>query len=142
MRIRDIMTANVVTIGPQESIAVARERLRLRGIHHLLVMQGKQLLGALSDRDLTGREDDEPVSKAMARGLATITPSATLREAAGILDTATLGCLPVVDDGELRGIVTMRDLVRAIAKGATHASPQPERAVLRKRGPRKHHVTV
>lgn len=142
MRIRDIMSTNVVSSAPNATVAAARERLQLRGIHHLIVLDGKKLVGAVSDRDLSGVADDVPLARVMVRELNTIDASATLREAAGILDGAALGCLPVFDHDKLVGVVTMRDLVRALAKGTTHANPPAERRILRKRGPRKHHVLL
>lgn len=137
MRIHDVMNKNVVTIAPEESVSAARERIRAEGIHHLVVTERKKIVGVLSDRDLTTGDDEARVKDVMTKETLTITPGETLRKAAGMLDGANVSCLPVVEDGKLAGIVTTSDLLRALAKGATHPEPPSERYILRKRGPRK-----
>jgi len=140
MRIQDVMTGDIVTIGPQATIAEAREKLRARRIHHLIVLEDKRILGILSDRDLANRNDATLVASVMTRDVATISPRATLRQAAGRMEGRAINCLPVIDRGKLTGIVTSTDLLRALAKGE-HPAPSPERYVLRKRGPRKRPAT-
>ncbi len=136
MRIQDVMTSEIVSISPDAELSEAREKLRMQDIHHLVVMDRKRVVGVLSDRDLADRSDDLHVAEVMTRGVVTISPTATLRQAAGMMDGRTIGCLPVIKDGRLAGIVTTSDLLRALAKGA-HPPPPPERYILRKRGPRK-----
>jgi len=53
-----------------------------------------------------------------------------------------VGCLPVVSDGRLVGIVTTSDLLTALAKGDTHPAPSPDRTILWKRGPRKRAIPI
>jgi len=110
--------------------------LRRNDIHHLVVLEQKRVIGILSDRDLAGRRNDLCVSDAMTRSVATISPRATLGQAAGKLEGRTIGCLPVLDGDRLAGIVTTTDLLRALSKG-TRPAPAPERYTLRKRGARK-----
>ena len=136
MRIQDVMTDEIVSISPEANVAEAREQLRSNDIHHLVVMDRKRVVGVLSDRDLADRSGDLQVSDVMTRGVATISPQSTLRQAAGKMEGRTIGCLPVIKDGKLAGIVTTSDLLRALAKG-THPTPSSERYILRKRGPRK-----
>jgi acetoin utilization protein AcuB len=136
MRIQDVMTTEIVSISPDTEVRAARELLRMNHIHHLVVMDRKRVVGIVSDRDLAGREDDSHVAEVMTRDVATISPTATLRKAAGVMDGRIIGCLPVIKDGKLAGLVTTSDLLRAMAKGA-HPPPPPERYILRKRGPRK-----
>jgi CBS domain-containing protein len=63
------------------------------------------------------------VADVMVRDVVTIQPSASLVEAAKRMEEANVGVLPVVEDGELRGVITDRDLVvRAIARNADPAS--------------------
>lgn len=124
MRIQDVMTSDIVTIAPQATIAEAREKLRANKIHHLIVLEDKKILGVLSDRDVANRRNEMIVADVMTRDVATISPRATLRQAAGRMAARTIHCLPVMDRGKLTGIVTSTDLLR----------------VLRKRGPRKRPV--
>lgn len=142
MRIQDVMTTDVISISPDAPVATAREQLRLNEIHHLVVMEAKRIVGIISDRDLSGRNDQTRVGDVMTREVATISPSATLRKAAGMLEGRTIGCLPVVRNGKVEGIVTTSDLLRALAKGAIHPTPDSERFILRRRGPAKRRARI
>lgn len=142
MRIQDVMSQKVVRAAPETTISVARETLRTDEIDHLVVMDGKRVVGVVSGNDLARAGNDQPIAGVMARHVVTIAPEATLRRAAGMLRGRAIGCLPVVDDGRLVGIVTASDLLTALAKGETHASPTRGRVILRKRGPRKRAVPI
>ena len=142
MRMKDVMSKNVVSIAPATEIAVAREKLRNDEIDHLVVVEGKQVVGVVAGKDILRMRDDRPVSEVMSRTVATIEPEATLRRAAGIMRGRAVGCLPVVDDGRRVGIVTTSDLLTALAKGETHPAPPRERVILRKRGPRKRPIPI
>jgi acetoin utilization protein AcuB len=137
MRIQDVMSSNVVRVVPETKVAAAREALRVSEIRHLVVTDGKQVVGVVTGPDMQGAADDTPVSEVMSRHVVTIEPNATIRRAAGIMRGRGVGCLPVVDDGRLVGIVTASDFLTGISKGEIHAAPPNERMVLRKRGPRK-----
>ena len=137
MRIHDVMSRDVISIDPKLEVSAAREKLRLADIHHLVVVDGKKVVGVVSEKDLVRAGDQKPVTEAMSRGVVTIESSATLRKAAGVMRGRAVGCLPVIDDGRLVGIVTTSDLLTALAKGEIHAGPPSERFVLRKRGPKK-----
>ena len=137
MRIQDVMSAHVISIAPENTVAAAREALRTGEIRHLVVMEGKRIVGVVTVNDLARAADDQPVSAVMSRHVVTIDSNATIRRAAGVLRGRGIGCLPVVDEGKLVGIVTTSDLLTAISKGEVHEPPQRERVVLRKRGPRK-----
>jgi len=137
MRIHDVMTRNVTTISPGDLVTAARERIRAEGFHHLVVTERRKIIGVLSDRDLAATPDDTRVRDVMTRNALTIGPGETLRKAAGMLEGRNIGCLPVTEGGKLAGIVTTSDLLRALAKGATHPEPPAERYILTRRGPRK-----
>ncbi|HLJ73879.1 MAG TPA: CBS domain-containing protein [Thermoanaerobaculia bacterium] len=140
MRIQDVMTDEIVTISAEANVAEAREKLRLNRIRHLVVIENRRVVGVLSDRDLAHRSDDLRIGEVMTKHVATISPRATLRQAAARLEGRTIDCLPVMNRGELAGIVTTSDLMRALANGA-HPAPSAERYILRKRGPRKRPVS-
>jgi len=142
MRIQDMMSKSVVSVGPETKISVARETLRTDEIDHLVVMEGKRVVGLIAGKDLARAADDQPIADVMSRDVATIAPEATLRRAAGMMRGRAIGCLPVVDEGRLVGIVTTSDLLTAIAKGEIHAAPPRDRVILRKRGPRKRAVPI
>ena len=142
MRIRDLMSKRVISVTPATAIADARERLRASEIDHLVVVEEKRVVGVVAGKDILRLKDDGPISEVMNREVATIEPEATLRRAAGIMQGRDVGCLPVVDDGRLVGIVTTSDLLTAVAKGTIHTAPPDGRVILRKRGPRKRAVPI
>jgi CBS domain-containing protein len=137
MRVRDVMRKEVRTIAPTEPASMAKELFRRYDIHHLVVVDKKNVIGLIADRDLMDIGGDTPVQRAMARRPVTISPDETVRKAAALMSGHVIGSLPVVQDGKLVGIVTTFDLVALLAKGATHPAPAGERPVLSKRGPRK-----
>ena len=141
MTVRDVMSARVITIPADATVADAREALSANRIQHLIVIDGKRVVGSLWDRDLTNANDDAPVTRFMSRRVATVSPVTTIRAVAGKLIGRDAGAVVVVDDNRLIGIVTASDLVRALAKGATHLAPQPDRMVMRSRGPRHKHAS-
>ena len=142
MRIQDIMSRSVISIDPEIDVATARERLRNDEINHLVVIKGARVVGVLSAKDLAAATDGQRVADVMTRDVVTVAPDVTIRRAAGIMRGRGVGSLPVIDGGHLVGIATTSDILTALSKGEVHAAPPRERVVLRKRGPRKHHVPV
>jgi acetoin utilization protein AcuB len=142
MRIQDVMSRNVISAAPETEVATARERLRSEEVDHLVVVQGKRIVGVVAGKDITRAGDHKPLSTVMSRDVVTIAPDATLRRAAGIMRGRAVGCLPVIDEGKLVGIVTTSDLLTALAKGEIHAAPPRQRVILRKRGPRKRAILI
>ena len=137
MRIQDVMTKNVVSVPKEMAVSMARTRLRNEEIDHLVIVDGKRVVGVVSSKDMLRADDDKPLSAVMNRLVVTIAPDATLRRAAGIMRGRAVGCLPVIDEGRLVGIVTTSDLLTALARGQAHAASPSDRVILRKRGPRK-----
>lgn len=137
MRIQDVMTKNVVSVPKEMAVSMARTRLRNEEIDHLVIVDGKRVVGVVSSKDMLRADDDKPLSAVMNRLVVTIAPDATLRRAAGIMRGRAVGCLPVIDEGRLVGIVTTSDLLTALARGQAHAASPSDRVILRKRSPRK-----
>ena len=136
------MQKQVRTIKPTEPTSMAKELFRRYDIHHLVVVDKKDVVGLLADRDLMDVDSDTTVQRAMAHPVVTIAPDETVRKAAALMTGHVIGSLPVVDDGKLVGIVTTFDLVALLAKGAARPAPADERRVLARRGPRKKRVVV
>jgi acetoin utilization protein AcuB len=143
MRLRDIMHAKVQTVSPRESAAVAFERMRRAKIRHLVVQDGKKVVGVLSDRDVAGMgslRQVETVEDVMSSPALTGSPDLTLRQAANLLRGRTMGCLPILEDGKIVGIVTTTDLLEMIGAGIERPVPKTRRWVLKDRGPRRNPV--
>jgi CBS domain-containing protein len=114
MNVEAIMSPHVVTVSPTTTIGHARELLREREFHHLIVADRQHVVGVLSLMDLGKAADDHFVVEVMRREPASVTPSATIREAAALMNGNGVGCVPVIADGTLCGIVTTADLRRAM----------------------------
>jgi acetoin utilization protein AcuB len=146
--VRDSMTREVVTVGPETTAAEALALCREKGIRHLPVLEGGWLVGMISDRDLRsatpalGDSDRAEalerirVADEMAKEVATVRPEDPIEEAAIEMYERKIGCLPVVDDGDLVGIVTSSDVMRAFVRlvGAHAPGSRVEVALSRRPG--------
>ena len=127
--VRAIMSTRAVTVTMDDSLARARDLFNEFHFHHLLVVQGRELLGIISDRDLlkavspnigTLSETDRDratlnkrAHQIMSRKLITVAADTTVETAARLLLEHRVSCLPVVTTtGHLEGIITWRDLLR------------------------------
>jgi acetoin utilization protein AcuB len=117
------MTRDIVTLGPEASAAEAWALCRDRNIRHVPVVQEGRLVGLVSDRDLRDvrggdRESDTPrwvsLGDMMTRDIVTIHPLDTIEHAAREIYDRKIGCLPVVADDELVGIITSSDMMRTL----------------------------
>ena len=132
-KLSEIMNRTLVTVDTHASLRQAQRILDRRNIRHLFVMDGKRLVGIVTDRDLrkaapssksplttSEREefmDELKVVEVMLRKLITASPSTTVREAAKVMIREKIGCLPVVDGKTLVGIVTETDLLEILVRG-------------------------
>jgi len=130
MRLRDIMTVGIQTIGPDETASAARTKMKRHRIRHLVVVDGGRVAGIGSERDL-GRGGSR-VREVMTADVVSATPDTTLRQAANLMRGRSIGSLLVVDDGELVGLVTTTDLLDQLGRGATRPTVRTEAAPLRR----------
>lgn len=147
LRVRDAMTQEIITLGPEASAAEAWALCREHRIRHIPIVDGGRLAGLVSDRDLRDvsppggdREADTlrwvRVGDMMTRDLATIHPLDTIDHAAREIYERRIGCLPVVDEDGLVGIVTSSDMMRTLIElvGAPGYGSWVEVEVLNKPG--------
>ncbi len=128
MRIKDLMTTDVITLNEDDNLNLAQMEMSLARIRHLPVVRKGRLVGLVTHRDIVGAmcsviaeidtEQQDALLKhvsvinIMSRGIQTIEPEREVTEAAKILLESKFGCLPVVADGDrLVGIVTEADFV-------------------------------
>jgi len=122
--IEAIMSTNLITVSPSATLAEARTLMHENRIHHLPVLEGDKLIGLISLTNVLAATDsflrddgsrihaDEiGISDAMVTDVATVDVSASLRHAALFLEKHKIGCLPVMDNHELVGIITDTDFV-------------------------------
>jgi acetoin utilization protein AcuB len=126
------MTRRVITVGPEAPIFEIQDLMTQSRIRHIPVVEDdRKLVGIVSDRDLRSalpfryfKEGISSEEKAklqdlrakdiMTRKVLTITPAYTIQDALLMIQNAKVGALPVVDDeGRLKGILSVRDLLRA-----------------------------
>jgi CBS domain-containing protein len=127
-RIEDWMSLPVQTLRPEEPVKNAHHLMLSRSIRHVPVVDHAALVGIVSDRDVRwalGRGAVEfaarasgaaRVSDVMTREVVSADPRNTLVEAAECMLTHHIGCLPVVKNERLLGILTQSDLLRALAE--------------------------
>lgn len=139
MRVEEVMTRGVETVAATEPAERALARMRTGGIHHLVVMRARELVGVVSKRDV-GSVKGRAVGDVMARHVVAATSDMTIRKAASLLRGRNIGCLPVVDDGKLVGIVTSTDLLERIGHAARRPAATGKRWILKGRGPRRKSV--
>ncbi len=125
MLVRDIMKSPVLSIAAGTSLGDAYRVMQDRAIRHLPVVEGGALAGVVTDRDLrlaTSALAPAPfppeasVGAVMHRAPLTADPMDPVEDAAWTMRERRIGCLPVVDDGRLVGIITGIDLLDAILR--------------------------
>ena len=145
MRVQDVMTRNVKTVSAAATADEAWTVMRTKRIHHLVVTEGRDIAGVISDRDLGGPHggsvrDTRLVSELMTENIVTIEPDTPVRKAANLLRGRSIGCLVVVHDGRVVGMVTTADLLELIGRGIDRPVAQTQRPALSHRVPhRKRH---
>jgi acetoin utilization protein AcuB len=113
MFIRECMTKNPVTIRPGDTLAGADAKMKAGGFRRLPVVQDGELIGILSEYDLRRYLESlysTLVVAAMTTNPVTVSPWATFEHAVALLKSQEIGALPVVEHGNLIGIVTASDL--------------------------------
>ena len=123
MLVRDIMRSPAVAISADTTLQDAYRLMQEKGIRHLPVVEGEKLVGVITDRDLrlatsalalTPFPTGSRVSAVMSHSPLTADASDPLEEAARTMRERKIGCLPVLDDGRLIGIITGLDLLDAL----------------------------
>lgn len=143
LSVAEIMTAEPYTLGPDDSLAQARELMSEHHIRHIPIVTGEHcLVGVVSQRDVLAAADSSvlpdreghlaqerhvALSSIMTSPVQTVDEHASLRGTALHLKKNRLGCLPVTRDGKLVGIITDSDFVTiAIHLMEQLASAEPD----------------
>lgn len=130
MLVRKKMKTDLITITKNERMTVAKKILEEKKIRHLPVVEGKKLIGLVTNMDIRKAEaspatsleirelhyllDKLTVGEIMTRNVITISPDVSVEEAATIMHDNKIGCLPVVEDGNLVGIITENDVMEIL----------------------------
>src|SRR3990167_4975561 len=140
-QVRDYMTADPQTLDVQGTLLDAVLLLRRAELRHIPITENGRLAGILTDRDvnryapsiltpLSPQEynrvfEETSIAKVMTRNPMSISPDVPLADAVDMLFRNRLGCLPVLEEDRLVGIITVSDMLRAL-NDLIGGSPSPD----------------
>ncbi|HEX9891846.1 MAG TPA: CBS domain-containing protein [Actinomycetota bacterium] len=136
MQVGDIMTRDVKTVSAEDTFAQAAKVLHEHGISSVIIKDNGGAAGIVTERDLVDVVADglDPASvkvgERMTKDLATVEARTDITEAAQLMGSRRIRHLPVVDRGQLAGIVSIRDLTSWAVGEMTggHELPDMERS--------------
>ena len=126
LTVADVMTAVVVTTSPDNPVADAAAAMVRHKVGSALIMQGRLLAGILTERDVlraaaSGSDlTSSPVSAWMTKDPEQASPDTTIEDALQVMLLHGFRHLPVLEDHEVRGVVSLRDL--AASRITRHAA--------------------
>jgi CBS domain-containing protein len=128
--VKEIMMGSPVTLGPNDSLDLASDVISLGRIRHIPVLDKGRLVGLLSERDLMGAAANRifglkqknrsallksvPIKEVMKKKVLTMAPDTPIKEAARMMAEKKIGCVPVLSEGILVGLVTTTDILRYV----------------------------
>ncbi len=130
--VRDLMSTELVTLREDESLDMASEMMELIRVRHLPVVNEGRIVGLVTHRDLLSAQVSSlaelskheakainsriPVTRIMTREILTIGPDHPAVEAASVMAERKIGCLPVVEEGKLVGLITEADFLHLVIR--------------------------
>lgn len=139
LRVRYLLalkSKDVWTIGPEEPVLEAIQIMADKHIGALPVVRGDELIGILSERDyarkviLLGRSSsDTPVWQIMSSPVETVAPDEAVHRCMEIMTERRIRHLPVVERGQLVGMISIGDLVKAVIEEQQQTITQLERYI-------------
>lgn len=130
--VRDWMSPDPVTIGPKTNLHDARKLMQERHVRRLMVVENGKLIGIVTLGDVQEAEPSSATSlsifelhyllakltidEIMTRDVITVPAGATVRDAARLMLEHDIGGLPVMDGGQLIGIITESDIFRVLVQ--------------------------
>jgi CBS-domain-containing membrane protein len=130
--VREIMMGSPVTLSPTATLDLANDVISLGRIRHIPVLDDGKLVGLLTERDLIGAAANrifglkqktrsallkgELVKNVMKKRVVTVTPDTPITDAARLMADKKIGCVPVLSNGTLVGLVTTTNILRYLEK--------------------------
>ena len=114
--IRDLMSTNVVSVSPQQSIQECAALMEQNDIGAIPVVENGEVRGIVTDRDLTvratahGLAAHSPVSECMSQGIKVADANMDIHEAAALMGANQIRRLPVVENNQIVGMLAIGDL--------------------------------
>ncbi len=114
-------------VTPEAAVIQAIRVMAEKGIGAVLVMEGRRLVGILSERDYARKivlmdrsSSTTPVREIMTAELVTVAPTVTVEQCLELVTERRIRHLPVVDGGEVLGVISIGDLVKAVIEQQRH----------------------
>jgi CBS domain-containing membrane protein len=130
--VTQIMMGSPVTLGPEDTLDLANDVISLGRIRHIPVVDAGRLVGLLSERDLMGAAASHVfglkqksksallksvlIRDVMKKRVVTVTPETSIKDTAHLMADKKIGCVPVVTDGAIVGLVTTTDILRYVER--------------------------
>jgi CBS domain-containing protein len=130
--VAQVMTTNPICLPADSPVSEAAKQMAGAGVGAVIVVEGEQVLGICTDRDITvrvtaaERGPDTPLRQACStRKVVAIPSTTTITDAADLMRRKAVRRLPVLDDNRLVGIVSLGDLARtdSVLGGISAAPP-------------------
>lgn len=128
MRIRDVVSPTLC-VRYDEPAGLILDRMRTTGVHHVIITRQRDIIGVASESDVAltcADSPDNPVGN-IATEVPILDSDALVKEAAILMRSRQVGCVPVVDNDVIAGIVTVDTLLELIGDGAIHESTKRRR---------------
>jgi CBS domain-containing membrane protein len=130
--VREIMMGNPVTLKPGDTLDLANDIISLGRIRHIPVVEDGRLVGLLSERDLIGAAATEIfglkqkrksallktvlIKDVMKKKVITTKPDTSIKAAAHLMADKKIGCVPVIENETLVGLLTTTDILRYVER--------------------------
>lgn len=128
--VREIMMGSPVTLKPEDSLDLANDVISLGRIRHIPIVDGHRLVGMITERDLIGAAaahvfglkhksksallKSVAIKDVMKKRVITATPDTPIKDVAHLMADKKIGCVPVVSEGMVVGLVTTTDILRYV----------------------------
>lgn len=117
MKVRDIMTQNILSVDEEESVLKASQIMRDANVGAVPVRSGDEIVGIITDRDIVLRNvadgqdvNNTPCKDVMTASVVTCTPDMDVDEVAKLMADNQIRRIPVVENGKIVGMVSLGDL--------------------------------
>ena len=124
MQIKNLMSEELITIDKDQSLSDALKLLRKNNISRLPVLNNKELVGIISERDIanklgSSKYENIPasrlhVSSVMVKDLITVPETMRLGDVASLMIENSIGSVPVICEDKMRGIVSKADIITVL----------------------------
>ena len=127
---REIMMGSPVSLKPDDNLDLANNVIALGRIRHIPVVQDGRLVGMITERDLIGAAANKifglkqasksallktvRIKDVMKKRVVTVAPDTPIKDTVHLMAEKKIGCVPVVADGALVGLVTTTDVLRYV----------------------------